>query len=258
MYTRGTNDHTSNHNRQHPHTGLLTCSRYAYPPNALHFCGPELQDDLVGYQQQHYPDSCALEIIRQFQTLYPYLRLIAGENNIRDPFDERVVEAYWIGNALLNNISMNNLYRHFTETLTIQRNIPRKDFAVLTGKFEKGAFPHHTFHVLNIFTRTGHHASPHTLETMDACRIGWGKITHILRTLSVETQPLILNNGKLSLGTPVAKYIHLPEGFPVEQLKTGRFVSFHWGQACDILSTQQVASLAYYTNKALDLASTTR
>ena len=36
-----------------------------------------------------------------FAAAWPYLELIAGAHGIDDPLDERVVEAYWVGNELL-------------------------------------------------------------------------------------------------------------------------------------------------------------
>ena len=238
-------------------SGLLMCAKYAFPPNALHYCGPEKQDDLLGYRHGLYPDSCAQDIIKQFQTLYPYLVLIAGENNISDPLDPRVVEAYWIGNALLHNVSMRNFHRHFVDGLHLKKKIPKKEFELLTGKFAKGALPHHTFHVLNVFTRTGHHMAKHTLETMDACRIGWGKVVQ-KDPLSVETNPLMLQNGELSLGKPVVKQIHIPIASSLFPVPCSLYVSFHWNQLCDVVTESQVRQLSFYTKKAIEIANMSR
>ena len=158
------------------HQGLLLCARYAFAPNSLHYCGPDKIINLFAYTQEQMADRGLQEILTEFETLYPYLTFIAYENNIRDPFDRRVVEAYWLGNTLLHTISMNGFFRHFSDALHLKKKITKKDFELLVGKLPAGAIPHHTFHVLNIFTRTGHHAIKHTLETMDNCRIGWGKV----------------------------------------------------------------------------------
>src|SRR3989344_7944280 len=171
-------------------SGLLTCSAYASPPNSLHYCGPEKQNDLLGYQQEQTSDRGLAEIIAEFQTLYPYLTLIAYENNIRDPFDPRVVEAYWIGNDLLTNVSMNKFYYHLRDTLKLKNKVKPKDLELLFGKLDDGMLPHHTFHVLNVFTRTGHHSVQHTLETMDACRIGWGTVIQNSSQLTADGKTL--------------------------------------------------------------------
>ena len=264
------------------YTGLLTCSHYAFPPNSLHYCGPEKQNNLIGYQQEQIADQGLVEIIRDFQTLYPYLRLIAFENNIEDPFDPRVVEAYWIGNNLLNNVSMKNFNIHLTNSLGLKKKIKKKDLDLLIGKIPQGAFPHHTFHVLNVFTRTGHHTVEHTLETMDSCRISWGKIvqeswnikhgTKHLRhpelllaqasvsgSILVETQPLSLENGKLALGKSAIKEIKIPYSLTAnsQKLKTNSLISFHWNTFCDVITTHQAKQLEYFTKQALLLANTT-
>lgn len=253
-------------------TGLITCSYYAFPPNFLHYCGPEKQNDLIGYQHEQIVDKGLVEIIRDFQTLYPYLKLIAHENDIADPFDPRVVEAYWIGNNLLNNVSMKNFNLHLTETMGLKKRIKRKDLDWLIGKIPQGAIPHHTFHVLNVFTRTGHHAVEHTLETMDACRISWGRVKSYdlpagkaglrvasPKSIQVETQPLVLEDGKLTLGKPIVKEINVPS-FTIlntEYCIPNTWVSFHWNTFCDVLTIQQVHQLEHFTQQAVQLANTT-
>lgn len=248
------------------YNGILTCASYAFPPNSLHYCGPEKQNNLLAYQREQIADAGLAEIVRDFQTLYPYLTLIAHENNIADPFDPRVVEAYWIGNGLLKNVKINNFYHHLHDSLGLKKRVKPKDLELLYGKLPIGLLPHHTFHVLNIFTRTGHHTTKHTLETMDACRISWGQVKNCeLRittptTLYVETRPLILQNGKLALGKHVTKQIHV-QSFQSQNttyhIPNTKFVSFHWDTFCDILTDQQAKRLEYYTEHALQLANTT-
>ena len=82
--------------------GISTCARYAFAPNWFHYCGPEKQKDLKAYIQEQRFRSGITDILHHFETLYPYLLLIASENHLNDPFDRRVVEAYWIGNRFLS------------------------------------------------------------------------------------------------------------------------------------------------------------
>ena len=248
--------------------GALTCAAYAFPPNELKYCGPfDKTNDLLGYQEEQVDDEGLKNILAGFHTLYPYLSLIAYENNIRDPLDTRVVEAYWIGNELLKKISGKKLYEHFSEALNLRKKISKNDFSYLVGKIDDGALPHHSFHVLNVFTRTGHQNVEHTLETMDACRISWGKIVVSNRLsvvgpkkLAVETQPLILINGKLNLGKKKLKNITssvFDTRLPTTDNRKPIWVSFHWNTFCDILTDRQVRNLKYYTEKAIQLANKT-
>jgi hypothetical protein len=242
--------------------GLLTCARYAFPPNSLHYCGPEKQNDLKGYQKENIVDRGLSEILIDFQTLYPYLKLIANENEIADPFDPRVVEAYWIGNSLLNNVSMKNLHIHFNETMGFRKKMKKKDLELLYGKLPTGLLPHHTFHVLNIFTRTGHQGLEHTLETMDACRISWGKIirtSNVERRTSkllIETRPLVLEKGELTLGNSITKEINVPIRTSNIEHRTS-LVSFHWDTFCEIITPKQASMLEFFTLQAVHLANTT-
>lgn len=252
--------------------GLLLCSRYALPPNSLRYCGPDKVINLFSYTKEQIADLGLQEILTEFETLYPYLSFIAYENNIRDPFDHRVVEAYWLGNKLLHNISMNGFFRHFSEALHLEKKIKKKDFELLVGKIPAGAIPFHTFHVLNVFTRTGYHTVPHTLETMDSCRISWGKLmtqrsnlksqildqnSKIKNNIQVLTKPLILQNGKLALGKPVIKEIQCDMFHVPCSMLHDKWISFHWNQFCDVLTREQVTNLERYTNHSINLANQT-
>jgi hypothetical protein len=47
-----------------------------------------------------------VRLARGFAGAWPYLELIAAASGIADPLDGRVVEAYWVGNHLLDNVRM--------------------------------------------------------------------------------------------------------------------------------------------------------
>ena len=156
--------------------GLLKCINYSYPPNSLQYCGPDKTEAIIAYKQENIGSDELVSFMKDFHTLYVYLRFIAYENNIKDPFDPHVVEAYWIGNPLLTTVSMKGFWKCLVEDHMLKKRLKQNDLRWLMGKIPQGAVPHHTFHVLNVFTRTGHHTVEHTLETMDACRISWGKV----------------------------------------------------------------------------------
>ena len=54
-------------------------------------------------------------LLRRFTGALPYLQLIARANAIADPFDARVVEAYWLGNELLDGVEVRQLYDSLLE-----------------------------------------------------------------------------------------------------------------------------------------------
>ena len=96
--------------------GLARCSRYSFGPNRLHYCGPDKTREIYDYIKEGAGDAGLGLILKEFKTLYPYLRLIAEANNIRNHFDDRVVEAYWIGNELLENVEKRNSTAIFWKT----------------------------------------------------------------------------------------------------------------------------------------------
>lgn len=229
-------------------SGLSLCSRFAFPPNMLHFCGPEKQNDLKAYVSQTVSDQGLVEIISKFETLYPYLQLIAIANRIKDPFDPKVIEAYWIGNSLLGNVTKNKLYHHLKDNLFPK--IPHGGQKNLDTVINFG-FPYHNYHVLNIFVRTGRIATVETLETMDSCRISWGKIIKIKsnNTFVIETQSLIQHGDKLMLGKVINKEVSTVGLIP----ELNDFVSIHWNTICSVLSSRQLKQLHKYTLYALSI-----
>jgi hypothetical protein len=235
--------------------GLRKCTNYAYPPNSLHFCGPEKQLNLSEYLKTGMVDQGLMEILNKFETLYPYLLLIASSNNLKDPFDPRVVEAYWIGNDLLNNITPAKMYRHFTDVLKLPSK-NTKSFLKSVNQLVSG-LPFHTFHVLNIFIRTGHQASPHTLETMDNCRIGWGKVVQNMKATKgglseclIQTRKLKIKENLLELG----KFETITVKSFNPDIKVGSQVTFHWGYVCDKVTVKQTNNLTKYTQMAISYA----
>ncbi len=240
--------------------GILRCTRYAFGPNRLHYCGPDKNSEIKAYINEEEEDAGLEHLISQFQTLYPYLKYIAQINDIKDPFDIRVVEAYWLGNNLLEKIDQKSFYRHLVEDQKIKHKMGGKNFSLVEGKIGKGAMPHHSFHVLNIWKRTGHDDREHTVETMDECRISWGKIVEIDGpSITVLTEPLLYSDKKLFLGTPAKRKLvrQLESEYDIEQIAVGNFVSIHWGVICEVITNEQVLNLKKYTLRNLTLANKT-
>lgn len=251
--------------------GLLLCARYSSAPNFFGYCGPPKNSTLVDHLREDIGDREVENILSQFDTLFLNLRLIAHENKIKEPFDQRVVEAYWIGNSLLKNVKSKNYTAMLGEKFELEKKIGRDKFGKLQYKFMSNqTLPHHSFHVFNIFKRTGNFSSNHTIETMDSCRVGFGQIISVgenqkskikdknhslkFKNVFVKSKQLIAKNQQLSLGKPTIKKLQLDYKGNVflKDLKVGDWVSFHWGFVCDVLTNRQVRNLEFYTNKAID------
>ncbi|MFA6272470.1 MAG: DUF6390 family protein [Patescibacteria group bacterium] len=240
--------------------GIITCARYAYMPNNLGYCGPDENKNLIGYIANDEQDDGLKEILTDFQTLKPYLNFIARTNRIPDPFHKQVVEAYWIGNNLLESVSAKQYYKYLTDEFSLQKKIDRKSLQYVYGKLPMGAKPHHSFHVLNIFRRTGHLSINHTVETMDNCCISCGKVIKKMPDkLLVEYSPLGIVEGKLTQGEKKQKEILTEvDGQSMEaEINTGDLVTFHWNAVCEKITPLQAKNLSFYTNQAISLANLT-
>ena len=135
-------------------SGPVLFARYAYGPNRLGYCGPDAIEELFGEAAGGVADDRALrELARGFEGAWPYLELIARANGLADPLDVRVVEAYWLGNDLLDAVRPDE----FGGSLAVRfRPRLRPDgWRWLADKPGRGAVPVHAFHVLEVFPRVG-------------------------------------------------------------------------------------------------------
>lgn len=239
-----------------PLAGQLRFIRYAFMPNKLRYCGGDDNRTLFEYGAERVVDGGLSPLLRRFTGALPYLQLIARANGIPDPFHERVVEAYWIGNPLLDGVEVRQLYDSLAERFGKQLQGRTRDWVL--GKAPAGARPHHNFHVFDVHSRVGE--LENTLQTMDQCRVSWGKVVRLEGPeLLVERQPLLLVDGELTLGAAepvrIARQID-GRGF-VDDPHPGDWVSLHWSWACEVLTTAQQARLAQETAYHLRLANQT-
>jgi len=236
--------------------GTIKFARYAFMPNKLGYCGGDDNRTLFEYCAAKHTDLGLVVILQKFEAAYPYLKLIASSNHIPDPFDARVVEAYWLGNELLEQVELAQFYNSLRDRFA--KRLDAKNLGYLLSKPPLGARPFHNFHVFDVHSRVG--TLDHSMDTMESCRIGWGKAKEIGTTdFVVEYQPLVLEHGKLKLGEPREKRVLRQidgTGF-ISNCQAGDFISFHWDWACEILSLRQVQNLEKYTRYHLELANQT-
>lgn len=240
--------------------GVMRCSRYAFGPNRLHYCGPARSQEVRGYIDDATVDEGLKEILSRFETMYPYLAHIAHANRIADPLDERVVEAYWLGNDLLERVDRREFHRHLAEGLGLKKKFGDHGFSLMEEKIGEGALPHHSFHVLDVWKRDGRGEREFSLEALDECRIAWGEVLSVAGPfISVLTQRIVLRDGKMVLGAPEERKLvrELESEYDIEQLQKGDIVSIHWGIVCESLTPTQAANLKKYTLRHLELANAT-
>ena len=232
--------------------------RYAYPPNSRGSCGPPDSDALLHYGQAGVTDQGLRELAKGFAGAWPYLELIAGSTGIADPLDARVVEAYWVGNGLLDSVGITNIGNSMEDRFRARTG---HQFPHLAEGVLAGGVPHHSFHVFEIYPWLGllHDDRRHAtaLNVLDRCRIRWGEIVAITGDDAVvRSRPLVWDGASLGVGEPIvetAKYAVNGSGF-VAGLAAGDVVSLHWDWVCDRLSPPQLQRLKHFTARHLRIA----
>lgn len=230
-------------------SGLKLAAAYSHVTCRLGFCGQRNQNNfqiLDGFLKNRIKSQAAArKAIESFEAAYPYYCLIAKTNSITDPLTKKVVEAFWVGNSLLDQISPENIKNLILQEFTKSDLISQKEAKKISDNIPYGVNAHHSFHVLFIGSITGRLIF--TPKLRDVCRISWGKVKRIKnKKLEVLSQPLKFKNKQFYLAKPIVKDIVWYREF-LPQVKIGDNVSFHWGQACQILSKKGVENLEKYT-----------
>ena len=241
--------------------GPILFARYAFGPNRLGYCGPDDSAELFAEATVGGDLRALRHNAEQFEGAWPYLQLIATANGLADPLDARVVEAYWLGNSMLENVSPtlmgNSLDARF------RRRLPTEGWRWLADKPNDGALPMHAFHVLDVFPRVGlmrTGATDNALKVMDNCRIRWGRVIEREGDeLIVSAVPLEMRDGKLGLAPARVERIRGWQdgnGF-IDGVAKGDVVSIHWDWACDKLDARRLAALQGWTERELAIANLT-
>jgi hypothetical protein len=234
--------------------GALAFARYAYPPNTLGYCGPDDHRALLEHAAAGVAGPGLARLARGFDGAWPYLELIAGANGVRDPLDARVVEAYWIGNPLLERVGMAALGAALVERF---RGRAGRGFARLAEAVPAGAVPHHSLHVFGVYPWVGllrAGSVEHPLRVLDRCRVRWGEVVAVTGGMvTVRSRPLTWDGRSLRLGAPTLEQaVGARDGLALAgELRPGDRVALHWDWVCDRLTTRQLGALRHYTARQL-------
>ena len=241
--------------------GPLLFARYAFGPNRLGYCGPADAAELfeLAVDGRHRDDLRALA--RRFEGAWPYLELIARSNGRPDPLDREVVEAYWLGNELLDRVPPMQLAASLEARF--KPRVDGREWSWLASKPADGARPVHAFHVLDVFPRIGLLRSDRVddvLKVVDGCRIRWGRVVAVEGDwLIVAIEPVRLIDGQLQLAAPELERVQAwrdGAGF-IADIEPGDVISVHWSWACDRLSPCQLVNLVDWTRREMALANAT-
>jgi len=233
---------------------------YSYEPFRLHFCGPRdlaslkiIDDYLWG---KKISNKKIENVAKEFVGVYPYLKLIAKKNGL-EPLDKQVIEAYWLGNSLLKQVTVDDLKTLVLKNFIGQGRLSQAEAEESAENIPARATAHHSFHVLYIGSVTN--TVQLVGKMLDLCRISWGKIIKIpnsiklgstksqIPNLLIKYRPLILKQNEIRLSRDEEEKEIKWNQKILPKITEGQIVSFHWDLACEVLSEDQVRNLEKYT-----------
>ncbi len=182
--------------------GAVRFAQYAYPPNALGYCGPP------GAAAMLAPGATD-EIARRarlFEGAWSYLEVLAEAAGLPDPLDVAVVDAYWVGGDLLDRVPPGALVARLEDRF-------RGQVGGTWREASTRASAHHSFQVFEVYPwagllRDGRAPGP-AVRVLDRCRVRVGEV------VAVDGSSLI----------------DVPE--------VGATVSLHWDWVCEVLSPER-------------------
>lgn len=232
--------------------GVQLGARFSIATNRLQYCGPaEAASLLYRAITSEGGHAEAAQALSGFEALMPYLELIAAKHD-RGPFDAEVVEAYWIGNALLDAFDRADFLR-LLEALT-RRGLPRSIARRLADHLPSRPLPHHLFHVafVGVGTVTGH--VPTNLANMESCRPAWAEVVEATDGLLRVRGPVLAIEGEMiGWGPPAERELRYdPKVLP--DPRPGDPVAVHWAWPALRLSSAQRSALERYSRRSLEQA----
>ncbi len=232
--------------------GVQLAARFSIATNRLKFCGPaDAEPSLYRAIVEGRDLDAASDALMKFEALEPYLLAIASKHGY-EPLDHDVVEAYWIGNRLLDAFSRDD-FRDILIALS-GRGLPRPIADALAARLPEHPIPHHAFHVtfVGVGTVTGHVET--TVPNMESCRPAWARVSRVSADgLVVEKPALRMSDGRLRLGPGTLSTVKYDPHI-LRKVKVGDHVALHWDWPALVLSSAQLEWVKEYTARSIDAA----
>jgi len=232
--------------------GVALCARFSIATNRLQFCGPsDAEPDLYRAITTGEGHAEARQHLSRFEALMPYLEAIGRKHGL-DPFDRQVVEAYWVGNSLLDALDAED-FCSLLDAL-VRRGLPRSFAQHLGEHLPSRPLFHHAFHVsfVGVGNVTGHVET--TLANMEACRPAWGTVrARNGSRLTVERSSWAVRDGRLVVGPSKTVEVSFdPRVLP--EVRVGAEVALHWDWPALQLEATQRAALEEYSRRSIESA----
>ncbi|MEP7089932.1 MAG: DUF6390 family protein [Nocardioidaceae bacterium] len=230
--------------------GARRFAQYAYPPNELGYCGPPGARALL--------DGAATDDIatraRGFEGAWSYFEVLAESAGISDPLDVAVVDAYWVGSELLEEVDPAHLVRRLEERFRGQ-----------VGGSWRGAVTraaaHHSFQVFEVYPwaamlRSGRPPGP-AVSVLDRCRIRVGVVVAVDgEEVDVVCRRLVWDGGVLAETKPAAERARWSAGGSslIEAPEVGDPVTLHWDWVCQVVSPERAHHVTDRESRTRELA----
>lgn len=230
--------------------GPLLAAFYSLPPNCRGYCGG---GSFVSVLRAHLAGRAGVRALedelKKFRAHYAYLSLIARENGMK-PFDAEVVNAFWIGNPLLEGVSRKAMRRFILRDLFSGKQAARAK--KLAGNLPEGAVPHHSFNSLYVNFVGAKVAK--TTKNYDSCCVSPASVLAVSGKTAEVTRDSITSCGGRFVILPKTEAVALERAGmrPVRKPETGDRVSVHWGMAIRKITEKESRALKKYTQMNIE------
>jgi hypothetical protein len=233
-------------------TGENLAARYCLKPNLLQYCGPNsAQKTLLEHVKKGGREKEVRELVMQFEVPPSYLRLISKRHSL-DPFSKEVVEAYWIGNRLLEGFKKGDFVKIIDDME--KEGLPDRFSKPLKEEVRDGFLPHHSFHVLFVGVGRTTGSVSYNLSSINNCLILPAVIEGVEGDMfSVKKDEVVEKKGKLAY-KKFSKSLEVKDGLGfLNKKKKGDVISLHWGMPCDNLGKREMENLRRCTKKNIEM-----
>lgn len=225
---------------------LLLAARFSMIHSQLKHCrDDDASQILYDYVVNGKNREKAADFLLRFSSVMPYLELIASKNG-KKALDYDVIEAYWIGNGLLDNISSEDIKKMIADKFS---ELPPEAAEELLANIPSSAAPNHNFQILHAHSILGKVAPK--LRNADKCRISVATVKKVLDDKMVVSHKPFIVEEKIRFGDIEEKEIEYDKGF-LSEVKAGDKVAMHWDFPVCILTDEQARNLDKYTEKNVE------
>ncbi len=227
---------------------LQLLSRFSLSPNALGYCGKDSAPaKFLGCIATGNCEQVTAEI-PHFIVLHPYLKTLAQISN-KIMFDYEVIEAYWLGNDLLERAKLED-YSLLLENFKAQ-GVPENLLEELAHKQPKAFIPNHLFQVLHVGVGRSSGAVTFNIESINNCMIRWGKVTEVQdNIIKTDLNSLMQSTeGKHEL-TVIPEELTVDKRL-IEEVTPKKVVAVHWGVVVKVLTQDEAHKLRFWTERVL-------